>query len=236
MLKNSKSAVMLRLLHVVFVLCTGPLISYVQGDDCDSGAELPGCTITDSFCDGSNRCYDCKYGHVLVNDKFGQQECVECDTGVKKCTMCSYDTKRCVMCENGYRLVTNRKGIQKCKKCYSSVGDNCSMCSQDRRKCVRCFDGNFKLGSDGKCYRLDTPVFDEIIQKVEHCQMSSGGLCELCHDGYILVTEENGMTQECKKCNTGVSNCNECTPDGKTCTWCSRGYTIHEGSCRKSTS
>ena len=111
-----------------------------------------------------------------MNDKNGQQECKECDTGVDKCIMCSENTKSCTLCKDGYRLVTNKKGVQKCKKCRDSVGDNCFMCTKNLKKCEKCVGGYFKLGSDGKCYRTDVPNADA-TDSVKHCVLNPPVAC-----------------------------------------------------------
>lgn len=226
---------------MVFLICAVPSIVFVQGQggmygDCDEGTWIPGCSGGEADCDGGgNRCYSCNNGLVLVNDKNGQQECKECDTGVDKCIMCSENTKSCTLCKDGYRLVTNKKGVQKCKKCRDSVGENCFMCTKNLKKCEKCVGGYFKLGSDGKCYRTDV-LNEDATDSVKHCVESIGSLCSGCDAGYVLVTEENGLEQKCKKCKTGQKNCIQCSADRKTCTWCRDGYTIRNGSCRKSTS
>ena len=221
---------------VILLLCFNRSTVYAQGGmdgSCDEGPPIPGCTGLDSDCEGNSRCTACSGGFVLVRDKSGKKECKECNTGVKNCIMCTEDAKRCLLCKQGYRLVTNKKGIQKCKKCNASVGDNCFMCTKNLNKCEACYAGYFKLGKDGICYKTDTSSPDA-ADTVKFCAESSGNLCSQCKDGYTLITEENGKMQKCKKCKTGVKNCSECTADRETCTWCSDGYTLQNGSCKKS--
>jgi hypothetical protein len=195
-------------LAVILLFCFNLSIGYAQGGmygECDEGPPIPGCMGLDSDCEGNSR----------------------------KCTMCTEDTKRCLMCKEGYRLVTNKNGKQKCKKCKASSGDNCFMCTEDLKKCETCYAGYFKLGKDGTCDTSDTASPDP-TDAVKFCVESTFNLCSRCKPRYTLVTQENGVKQQCKKCKTGVKNCSECTADGKTCTFCDDGYSLKNGSCKKS--
>jgi hypothetical protein len=223
-------------LAVILLFSFNLSIGYAQGGmygECDEGPPIPGCMGLDSDCEGNSRCNACSAGLVLVGDKSGNQQCKQCKTGVNKCTMCTEDTKRCLMCKEGYRLVTNKNGKQKCKKCKASSGDNCFMCTEDLKKCETCYAGYFKLGKDGTCDTSDTASPDP-TDAVKFCVESTFNLCSRCKPGYTLVTQENGVKQQCKKCKTGVKNCSECTADGKTCTFCDDGYSLKNGSCKKS--
>lgn len=148
---------------------------------------------------------------------------------------CADDGTTCQRCEVGYRMAVNTDGKKKCIKCKSSAGKNCYTCSSDLKRCIDCND-EFYLTTKGRCklcpgaerqsYREQNSV-EKQCNPPDTGDEVNGMTCNL---GYRFL--DDGVKQVCKRCKP--KNCNYCTEDRKTCTYCHSGYTLSgDGGCTK---
>lgn len=182
---------------------------------------------------GYNRCYGCDEGYQIVNYPDGSQKCVACKSKVKNCMWCADDGTTCQRCEVGYRMIVKKNGKKICKKCKARAGKKCFTCSLDRKRCIECLDefylttkGTCKLcpGAERQSYRKQDSIEKQCNPKETKDKVNG----MTCNPGYRFL--DDGVQRSCKRCKP--KNCDYCTEDRKTCTYCSSGYTLSgDGGC-----
>jgi proprotein convertase subtilisin/kexin type 5 len=162
----------------------------------------------------------------------GTGECSRCQNVNSDCVNCNGDTTTCSQCISGkylwdndensvyescttcsgaptYFRSTNSAGAALCKRCKESIS-NCAECSADGLTCSKCQSNYFLFDSN-----------------------SSGSFnsCVPCTGNrYVKNTSATDGSGICKTCAFYVSGCQECSPNGLTCTLCSTSTYLLSGS------
>ena len=152
---------------------------------------------------------------ILISIIFSQS----CQEGKNHCSRCNPITKLCVKCDKEIYIPDGNGGCENSKKCILGK-NNCFECTEEGNLCKVCEEGYFPDENGGCSYTYN-------------CEVSFQGKCLNCKKGYILIGNNQYLTDPlsiCKSINSDdLNNCEKINTVQGTCQECKEGYFLNKG-------
>ena len=111
-----------------------------------------------------------------------------CKEGENHCSKCNPLSKLCYKCEKDIYIPDENGGCKKAHKCV--LEDNyCLECNDQGSSCKNCIIGYFPDENGGCSY-------------TDNCEISEGGHCIKCKEGFILVGRESYLNEGIRLCKS----------------------------------
>ena len=145
-----------------------------------------------------------------------------CKEGSNYCSRCNPITKLCVKCQYDIFIPDNDGGCGNAQRCILGK-NNCLQCNEEGNLCQVCEEGYFPDRNGGCSY---TP----------NCEISLLGKCLKCNEGFILIGNNQYLTDPliiCKSLNSDdLKNCEIVNTVKGECEKCKDNFYLNEGDKR----
>ena len=137
-----------------------------------------------------------------------------CKEGENHCSMCNPISKLCYKCDKDIYIPDENGGCKNAHKCV--LDENyCLECNEQGNSCKNCIIGYFPDENGGCSY-------------TDNCEISEGGHCIKCKEGFILVGRESYLNEGIRLCKSlyfgDLKNCEEVNTLSGICERCKEGY------------